>query len=175
MRGNMFKTIIFMFTLLLTAPLLAGFEIEITPEQIQQVAEKQFPIKKQALFVQVELSNPEITLAGQRLSLAMRVVATYPNQTMSQGTVVVDGKLGYNAKSSEFLLIQPRVQAINIAGLASQHNEWLRDMISPLVAQSVTAVVLYRLDEKQFRDRMAKNSLKSISIRNGTLYAEMAW
>ncbi len=174
MRGSMYKTIIFILSLLISTPLLA-FEIEITPEQIQQVAEKQFPIKKQALFVQIELSNPKITLAGQRLTLAMQIAAYYPNQTMSQGTTVVDGKLGYNEKSGEFLLIQPRVQEVTIEGLASQHNEWLRDIISPLVAQSVTAVVLYRLDEKQFGDRMTKNSLKSITIRNGILYAEIAW
>ncbi|MCF6218108.1 MAG: DUF1439 domain-containing protein [Gammaproteobacteria bacterium] len=171
----MFKTITFILTLLFTTPLLAGFEIEITPQQIQQVAEKQFPIKKQALFVQIELSNPKVTLTGQRLSLAMQVVAAYPNQTISQGTVVVDGRLGYNEKSGEFLLIQPRVQTITVEGLASQHSKWLKDIISPLVAQSVTTVVLYRLDENQFRDRMTKSSLKSITVREGTLYAEIAW
>lgn len=155
-------------------PLSAGFEIEITPQQMQQMAEQQFPIKKQTLFARIEITQPEITLPGeQRLALAMKVSAYYPNKTMSKGHAIVDGKLGYDEKKGEFRLIQPRLKTLDIQGVTKQHNKLLQELISQLVTQAVDSVVIYRLDEKRFRDRMTKRSLKKVVIRDGILYAEV--
>ena len=175
-RGNMYKTILFSFFLLLSQPLWAGFEIEITPTQMQQMAVQQFPIEKQTLFARVQLSDPQITLPGeQRLALALNINAYFPNNTMSQGSAIVDGKLSYDSALGEFHINHPRLRQLNINGLAKQHNQILKDLITPIIQQSIPSIVIYRLDEKRFRDRLTKQSLKNITIRDGSVYAEMDW
>ena len=171
----MFRIITLIAGLLLNAPLWAGFEIEITQQQMQQMAEQQFPIQRKTLLADLELSHPKLSLIDQKFVLETTVLANFPNQTMSQGHAIIDGKLGYRAEKGEFLMIQPTLAGLQIEGLTPQGNQLLRDLASQLIMQNIQSIVVYRLDEKRFRDRMTKQSLKSVTIREGALYAEMEW
>ncbi len=172
----MFKIIGFITTLLFSTHLQAGFEVEITPQQMQQMAEQQFPIEKQTLFAKLRLSDPELAITSQqRLSLKSQVSAYFPNQTMSEGVAQLEGELHYVAERGEFELRQLRLQQLAIKGAGEELNQLLHDLAAQLIAQSLPKVVVYRLDDKRFRDRMTKRSLQSITVRDGVLIAEVDW
>ncbi len=151
----------------------AGFEIEITQQQMQAMAEKQFPIHKITLLTNITISNPQLSLVEKRLALQVDVLAKFPNQTQSQGSAKIDGALGYLANKGEFLIMQPNLVDLTINGLNSPGNKLLKGILSQQLVEQIKHVVIYRLDDKRFRDRMAKKNLKSIQIRDGVLYADM--
>ena len=171
----MLKPLLTLLTLLLCGPAWASFEVEITQQQMQQMAEQKFPIKKQTLLANITLSNPQLSLVEQRFSLATDVSVHFPNQTMSQGSAIIDGKLGYRAEKGEFVMMQPTLVSLEVQGLSPQGNQLLQEQASQLEVQQIQSIVVYQLDEKRFRDRLTKQSLKFVSIRNGSLIAEMDW
>lgn len=174
-RVNMFKVVIFTIFLLFSLSSWASFEVEITEQQMQQVAEQQFPIRKQTLLANITLSQPKLTLVDQRLELQSTIRADFANQTYSQGSAKISGKLGYRAKQGEFLLIQPSLLTLDIQGVDQQGDQLLQQLVSELIIQQLQSIVVYRLDEKRFKDRLTKQNLKSVTIRDGALFAEMEW
>lgn len=167
------QILIVLLTSIMSNTAYASFEVEITQQQMQAMAEKQFPIHKITLLANITISNPQLSLVEKRLALQVDVLAKFPNQTQSQGSAKIDGALGYLANKGEFLIMQPNLVDLTINGLNSQGNKLLKGILSQQLVEQIKHVVIYRLDDKRFRDRMAKKNLKSIQIRDGVLYADM--
>ena len=161
---------------LLATPVHA-YTVEMSQTELQAMVEQGFPIRQQTPFATTVLSQPKITIPAnsQRLRLSVAITAVFPNNITSKGRAEIEGELDYDATKGEFHLREPSVTALYFDNLPQQYRELLTTVIGALARQTLPIIVIYRLDEKDLRQSMAKRVLKDVKVRNGKLIAELDW
>lgn len=148
---------------------------QMTQQELQTKVEKSFPLQKETPFAMLTFSSPRVVLKSEnnRLGVMMNVLAESAGKTLGKGTGMVDGELEYVAASGEFRLRNPKVNDLVIDGLSPNANTLLQGVASDALARMMPVIVVYKLDEKEFRQSMAKRMLKSIRVESGRVVAEM--
>lgn len=162
--------------LLLPAPAWA-YVVEMTQEQLQVMLAKGFPLKREVAFATLTFDQPRLVLeqGSNRLGLALTLLAEMPGQRPARGSGMIDGELEYHADTGEFHLRNPSVKSLSFDGLAPQYNALLQGVVAEYAAQTLPIVVLYRLDESEMRQAMARRMLKSVQVKDGKVLAELDW
>ena len=154
---------------LLLPAILQANTLEISHQDLQLMAEQQFPINRKTPFALVSFDNPQVILAknSNRLGISLDISAKFPGQLSTRGKGQVDGELEYRPEKGEFHLRNPRMVAVSLQGIAPEYNAMLQSLISEFARQSLPIIVVYRLDENQPEQALAKRMLKSVQIKNG--------
>jgi hypothetical protein len=163
--------------LLLSATPAHAYTVEITQPELQAMIVQGFPIRQQMPFASAILSQPRITIppSGKRLRLAVAISTTFPNNITSKGRAEIEGELGYDADKGEFHLREPSVTALSFDQLPPQYRELVTSIVSGIAYQTLPIIVIYRLDEKDLRQSMARQTLREVTVSNGKLIVELAW
>lgn len=148
---------------------------EMSQQDIQAKVEKHFPLQKQTQFALLVFSSPKVVLKPDvnRMGLMMDIQAESAGKVVGKGTGQVDGELEYLPASGEFQLRNPKISDLMIEGLSPSTNVLLQGVISDALARTMPVMVIYKLDEREFRQSMAKQMLKSIRVEKGRIVAEM--
>jgi hypothetical protein len=150
-----------------------GPVIEITPEQIQERLEKKFPIKKKYLMVlELTLADPEVTLTegsdrvGFGLSASTNVIV---NAEDLEGKARMTSAIHYDRKEGALLLVDPRVEELTISPLDERYRDGVREVANLAAEEYLDAYELYRLDQSDFKQKIAKLIIKDVVVDDGLL------
>lgn len=154
-----------------------AFQVEITEAQIQAEVTTMFPIRQQLPFVSAVFSDPRVRIVpdSDRVRLALSLQARLAAEVDAAGEAEIEGSLGYDAATGEFHLIRPSVVRLHLDLLPRDTLELVRVMTNAVAEQYLTSIVIYRLDERDFRQGMMRRNLRSVQVRDGRLIAEMGW
>ena len=146
--------------------------IVLTQSEIQEKAEKKFPVEERALIAKVRLEDPKVLLeeGSDRLGLELtaRVILgpiEYP------GRIGVDGRLHYDPKRGEFFLVDATVTRVNIPALEETYADQVREAASVALKGVLPNVPIYSLDSP--REKSAKMFIQSVRVKNGKVMVEM--
>lgn len=148
-----------------------GFTVEITQQQIQTQIDPKFPIQKNYLVVNVTLSNPKVVLkdGSDRIFVGADVAVTVPTQPKGTGSTMLSGKVIYEKDQGAFLLTDLRVEDLKIQGISEQTVEKTKETLSQVAAQVLNRFPIYKFNEEDRAQKLAKGFLKSIEVRGGKL------
>ncbi len=154
-----------------------AWQVEITEAGIQSEVATMFPIRQQLPFVSATFSDPRVRIiaGSDRVRLAIAVTTAFPNQVEARGHAEIEGTPGYDAATGEFHLIRPAVTVLQFDLLQQESADFVRLMANVIAEQYVANIVIYRLDEQDFRQGMMRRKLKGIEVRDGKLIAELDW
>jgi hypothetical protein len=148
-----------------------GFTIEITQQQIQSQIDPKFPIQKNYLLANVTLSDPKVVLkdTSDRVFVGATVTVTVPTQPKGTGSTVMSGKVIYDRDQGAFLLNDMKVEELKIQGVPDKTVAQAREIVSTAGAQVLNRFPIYKLDQSDRAQKLAKGLLKSVDVAGGKL------
>lgn len=154
-----------------------AFQVEITEAQIQAEVAAIFPIRQQLPFVTAVFSDPRVHIVpgSDRVRLALSLHARVAPDVEAGGDAEIEGSLGYDPATGEFHLVRPAVSRLHLDLLPRETLEFIRVMANVVAEHYLTSIVIYRLDERDFRQGMMRRNLRSIHVRDGRIVAELGW
>ncbi|HEC18262.1 MAG TPA: DUF1439 domain-containing protein [Gammaproteobacteria bacterium] len=172
----MFRSLIIAALLCITplGPALA-YTLEITEAQLQRQIENLMPLKRQQYFVTVTLSRPKIDLSvgGNRIGLSTHVSASIPGVTQGTGRATITGRIRYDNQQGAFYLDRPRLEELHIDKLPGQYQSQVRGLAQQALSDALSSKPVYRLNDQDLRQKLAKSMLKNVTIRHQTLLLEL--
>jgi hypothetical protein len=150
-----------------------GYVIKITPEQIQEKLDAKFPISKQYLVLfNLTLKDPEVMLKegsnriGFGLSATTNVIV---NDTDLEGRAHVTAGVHYDPEQGLLSLVDPLVEKLDISLLPDEYHDEAMAAAGIAAKEYLDDYEVYRLDESDFKERLAKLAIKSVMVQDGVL------
>jgi len=151
-----------------------AYSVEITEAEMQTMVAAVFPVSQQSGLVDATFSDPRVRITSrQRIRLSLACQIKMPMQSAVMGRATIEGELHFDAQRGEFQLRYPALVSVNFATLPAEYNELVKGVISTVTEQQLPIVVLYRLDDKDLRQAMARRVLRGIVVKDGKLIAEI--
>jgi hypothetical protein len=150
-----------------------GIVVELTPGEIQERLDKAFPISQTYLMVfDLTLSDPEVSLTegsdriGFGLSAKTNVRVDGEDVT---GRAHMTTGIEYDPKRGALLLADPRVEALKLSMLPEKYEDEVLAAANIAAKKFLREYEVYRLDEADFKQALAKMVLKDVVVRDGVL------
>ena len=177
LRSLSLSGLLFAAALCMTAGQAFAWEVEIPQEEVQASVETMFPIRQQIPFATVVFSDPRVLIVegSDRVRMGLAIDASFANQATAKGRAEIEGGLGYDPARGEFHLLRPAVAGLHFDGLPQEYLDLVRMMTNSITGELLGGIVVYRLDERDFRQGVMRRALKGVQIRDGKLIAELDW
>ena len=148
-------------------------EVHLSQAQLQEKVEKAFPIERRLAFVEMTFRHPQILLAagGDRIGLALDVQVDVPGVGVLHGRMGADGGLAYRADRGEIIIVDARVNELDVTGLPKRYSKALREVAARVAQKYFAEVPVYRLDQSDFKQSLARLVLTSVVVRDGEVVA----
>lgn len=107
--------------------------MELTQSELQEKLNAKFPIKQDLVVVDVRLDSPEVALrkGSDRIALGLGVwVSSKLTSNKRIGTVALSSKLDYNRETQEVLLVQPRLEDLDLSLMGRAYAEPIRQAVN---------------------------------------------
>jgi hypothetical protein len=150
-----------------------GPVIAISAEQIQKRLDKKFPIKKKYLVVlELTLADPVVALTegsdrvGFGVSAETNVIV---NAEDLEGQAHMTSAIRYNREDGALLLADPRVERLTISLLPEKYEDGVREAASLAAHEFLDEYEIYRLDQSDFKQKIAKFVIKDVVVEDGML------
>jgi lipoprotein len=150
-------------------------ELRFTGPQITRQLAPSFPLKRCVFgnLACVRLQNPVVRMQpnDQRLFLDLKVqLQPLPGQGTTSGTAQVAGIPAYDPRQGAFYLRSPELLDLSVAGLGIAEARQISSLVSGMLGDEFFSdQPLWTLDESDPRQSMARLTLRSVAVRNGTL------
>ena len=150
-----------------------GLVIEITPEQIQRRLDKRFPITKQYLMLlELTLADPIVELregsdrVGFGVSAATNVRVDGEDLT---GRAHMTAAIRYVPERGSLFLVDPSLEQLDISLLPDKYKNAVTQAASLATQEFLDDYEIYKLEQSDFKQRLAKLILRDIVVEDGLL------
>jgi hypothetical protein len=169
----MFRTLI--FTVLVAVSQMAyalEYVQEITEQEIQAEVSAFMPIERTKYFVTITISNPIIDLLKEtdEISLLANIEANAPGIIKGRGKIMINGTLDYDAIKGEFNLKNPTIVSLTIDDVAEEFMPEIKKIAQMTLSKAMMVYPVYRFKDTNIKEQLAKSVLKSVKVKNETLF-----
>jgi hypothetical protein len=150
-----------------------GIVVEITADQIQARLDKAFPITETYLMVfELTLADPEVILTegSDRVGFGLTArtnVRVNGNDVV--GRALLTAGLKYDAPKGVLYLADTRVEGLKMPVLPEEYEDNVLAAANLAVRKYLKEYEVYRLDQTDFKQRLAKMALKDVVVREGVV------
>ena len=112
----------------------------------------------------VYVTRVDLIEGSDRIHFSIQISLSILGAIQSQGLVKISGKIEYNPETSQFFLIQPKVEALEIAHMPIATVEKVQTVIQKIVGKALTKVEVYQLHDRDVKQKMLKAVLQSVVV-----------
>ena len=159
--------------MLLCDPWRGEVVIKITQEQIQKKLDLKFPISKRYLLLfELTLADPEVVLreGSDRVSFEVSALTNVlVNGEDLRGRAQVTAGVRYEPQDGALLLVDPDVETVVITLLPEEYEDEVIVVAGLAAREYLNDYEIYRLDQTDFKQALAKLVVKGVEVREGVL------
>ncbi len=150
-------------------------EVVFTAGELQKKIEKQFPIARKGALAKIELRHPSVFLDKdtQRIGLRVDMKIAPPIGKKYSGQMEFDAGVEYRPEQGEFFLVDSRVRHLQLDEVPQIYQDMARSLTNETLKRYLEELPIYKLDESDFKESLAKLVLKSVAIKDGRLVLQM--
>ncbi|MDH5323826.1 MAG: DUF1439 domain-containing protein [Gammaproteobacteria bacterium] len=154
-----------------------AYTFKFTEAELQEKVSAMMPLTRKKFMVTVVVSNPKLQLptTGNLIQVTVDLQATIPGGLKANGTAQVSGTINYNREKGSFHLKNPEIQQLDIHGLPQKMHGTVKNLAQNGLIRTMHKKPLYTLKDDKLKHKMAKATLKSVSVKDGVLHVEMGW
>ena len=171
--GGLFITLFLFFA---QSTVAMAYTVELTKAEVQEVVQGYFPVKHITPFVMLTAHDPKVSLEQKtgRLGLEFSVLANVPGILTGEGRGLIDGDLEYRHKTGEFYLRDPKIKSLKLYDMPPEITATVKLALQQLMKQSLPVILVYKLQDNDLKQKMAKSVLSSVTVRDGKLLLELS-
>mgnify|MGYP000173617525 FL=1 len=145
-------------------------------KELQTRLLKMMPIEKSKFMGSVKLHNPVLDLrtSNNRLTLTIDIAVTAIGGIKGNGQATVNSGIRYAKKEGAFYLDEPKLVAFEINEVPSKLHARVEDTVQALLAKALEKRPVYRLDDKDIKQKLVKSTLKEIRIEDQYLFVDFS-
>ncbi len=150
--------------------------ITLTQAELEQQLAERFPMRKKYLeLIEVVYENPRVVLTDGSDVLGVGVDArvAVPLTGDVEGAADIRTKLAYDAERTAFVLHDPKLEKLQLAGLDAKVLERVKNVANVLVTEQLPGIPVYTLKPTDYKRTAARMLLKSVTVRDGVLVLEL--
>ncbi len=176
MKHHLFLRGFFIALFLVQSSVASAYTIELTKDEVQTVVAEYFPVKHLSPFVMLTAYNPTVSLdpKNDRVGLEFSVLANVPGVLTGEGRGLIDGDLEYRYKTGEFYLRDPKIKSLELYDMAPEIVATVKLVLQQLMEQSLPVILVYKLQDNDLKQNMARSVLSSVDVRDGKLLLELS-
>jgi hypothetical protein len=147
------------------------YVVELSQEQLQEHLEKGFPLEKGVLVFTLQLTDPKVTLrnGSDRIHFSMKIdTGIRIDGVTPRGTAAVETKLRYVPDRGEFYMSDPDV-VLDLDSMTGGNLEKINEIANVLVKEFSEQHPLYRLQESDLKQNVARAVVRDIRVEGGAL------
>ncbi len=154
----------------------AAYTVELTRQQVQEAVSGYFPVKHITPLVMLTAHNPQVSLQpkSNRIGLEVSVLANVPGILTGEGRGLIDGDLEYRHQTGEFYLRDPKIKSLELYDMPAEVTASVQLALQQLMRQSLPVMLVYKLQDNDLKQKMAKSVLSSVAVRKGKLILELS-
>ena len=147
-----------------------GFEKEvlIPRETIQKMVDKKFPYRKDALIAKIGLDTPLVYFKDEDIGLRLNYSANLLDRKIS-GDIDFRGRIYYEPEKGAFYLKYFEIAEIKVEESDFSDKDKIKPILSEILNSYLENYPVYKLDQKDFKQNIAKLLLKSVSVKGDNL------
>jgi hypothetical protein len=157
--------------LLFPAVSWSAYKTSLSDTHIQSTLVRHFPIREYAAFARVTLHEPQVILSrdSKELLLIIPIDANIPDQSQKKGHARIALKVSYRPGNGGLYLNNPRVVGFEMPNISKSMDKMLKAKITTICLNSLPLIQIYKLKEESLNHSLAKSTLKSYSIKDGSI------
>lgn len=148
-----------------------SYTIEVPKQIIEDQISLHMPLEKKLPLAVIRLSEPKLELleASNEVSLFLNVDVVMLKGFKGSGRGELVGSVDYRPEEGAFYLVNPRIVNLSIDHVPGFVMPQISQAARLLLDRSLASYPIYRLDENDPKHKMAKASLKKVSVSHDTL------
>ena len=148
-----------------------SYTIEVPKQIIEDQISLHMPLEKKLPLAAIKLSDPKLELleATNEVSLFLNVNVVMLKGFKGAGRVQLVGSIDYRSAEGAFYLVNPRIVNLTIDHVPAFVMPQISQAAKLLLAKSLASYPIYRLNESDPKHKMAKASLKKVTVSHDTL------
>lgn len=148
-----------------------SYTIEVPKQIIEDQISLHMPLEKKLPLAVIRLSEPKLELleASNEVSLFLNVDVVMLKGFKGSGRGELVGSVDYRPEEGAFYLVNPRIVNLSIDHVPGFVMPQISQATRLLLDRSFASYPIYRLDENDPKHKMAKASLKKVSVSHDTL------
>jgi hypothetical protein len=150
-------------------------EVIFTAGELQKKIDQQFPMELKGALAKVELRHPAVFLDKdtQRIGLRADMKIAPPIGRKFSGQMEFDAGVEYLPERGEFFLVDSRVRHFQLDDVPEMYQDMVRGLANEILKRYLEELPIYKLDENDFKESLAKLVLKSVVVKEGKLVLDM--
>ena len=160
---------VLLFQLLATQSSVAfEYTIELTEAQLQEKIQAMMPFTKKTLMATVVVSDGKLDLidASEQLNVAALIEVSAFGGFNANGNLAIQAGLLYKPEEGAFYLSNPKLVSMHIEQLAPDLQTSVQQLAQAALVNAMQRFPIYRFNEDDMKQKMAKAMLKSMVIQN---------
>ena len=147
------------------------FVKEVTERELQNRVEEMMPFQRKTLFGVISIAHPNVRLYEDenKVGVSAQIETLAPNGLRSSGTIGVSGTVVYEKTEGAFYIRDAIINTLVIDGLTEQGTALIKPYAQGLISGALRASPVFVLNDENAQQRLAKSSLQSVEVRDGTL------
>jgi|TARA_R110001599_G_scaffold143504_3_gene324486 hypothetical protein len=148
-----------------------SYTVEVPKQVIEDQISLHMPLEKKLPLAVIRLSEPKLELleASNEVSLFLNVDVVMLKGFKGAGRGELVGSVDYRPEEGAFYLVNPRIVNLSIDHVPGFVMPQISQAARLLLERSLAGYPIYRLDENDPKHKMAKASLKKVSVSHDTL------
>ena len=149
-----------------------SYTVQIPEKDLQQMVSAMMPIERKNYLVTVVFSNPEVDLleGSNKIGVASKIKVAVMGGVQGSGSAKITGSLKYDATKGEFYFNNPKIEHLEINQVPKQFIPDIKNIAQQLVTQVLAAQPIFKLNDNDVKQKLAKTALQSVSVKNEILF-----
>jgi hypothetical protein len=133
------------------------------------------PIQKSKFLLKVVLSDPKVSLVkdSNEVAISSPIYVTAPAGIKGSGSAKLQGSISYEAKSGEFFLKNPKIVEFQVNTLPQKYQQQAKLVVQAATENVLAKRSIYQFKDENLKQKLAKSILKSVTVKDQTMWIEL--
>lgn len=152
-----------------------SYTLRLSEADLQERIDLVLPVERKQLFVTVRVSDPDVDLSSRSnlVGIALSVEASVPGGLKGSGRGKLFGSVRYERNEGAFYLDEPKLRELEIKRVPAQLNKEIAKIAEVALVKALQRYPLYRLNESDNKQKMAKAMLESVNVEDQQLLIKL--
>lgn len=158
------------------ASFIPSYTLKFGPEVLQKRITGVFPLKVKKFIFVFKIFDPVVVIPPNtvdRIGVEVSLQVSIPGLLKAQGRGLVHGEIDYLRSTGEFFFFDPELQNFDVKGLPKRYQEEVRGLFESIMKSALSDISIFKFDEKERKQKIAKRMLKSVKVEDERLKIEV--